>query len=314
MCGNDQDGTVGESGRSDWTGSAPRAAADGHPDKGTMPGSPNVSLIASCPIHGLHGCRDKCHTCGGPVDQIPMVELADLHAWFMRFESAVNTIDTSQPFSTEQWEDLLEIYAELRGLYRDAAMSAEFLRGMDRPMPVSESGAAVSEATPARGDRAADAQAPDSLTALLGETRDVLDALLRDPVKDGERFLLHRTIETMTETAKDLTVENERLKKAALSGARIGEQYGSHRFPSGEVNEPGDREGGTFSRRAHPLPDEGRGPTPAQAVRQPGSLTSLEDALRDALVVVGRYGRMVDCDEAYYRAVDAAFAAGIEVE
>lgn len=32
-----------------------------------------VVLIARCPKHGLHGCRDTCFECGGPVEQVPMV-------------------------------------------------------------------------------------------------------------------------------------------------------------------------------------------------------------------------------------------------
>jgi hypothetical protein len=35
--------------------------------------------IARCPEHGLHGERDECFVCGGPVEQVPMVP-ADLDA------------------------------------------------------------------------------------------------------------------------------------------------------------------------------------------------------------------------------------------
>lgn len=31
--------------------------------------------IAWCPVHGLHGCRDSCFECGGPVEQIKMAEV-----------------------------------------------------------------------------------------------------------------------------------------------------------------------------------------------------------------------------------------------
>lgn len=31
--------------------------------------------IARCPEHGLHGCRQECFVCGGPVEQVPMVEV-----------------------------------------------------------------------------------------------------------------------------------------------------------------------------------------------------------------------------------------------
>ena len=30
--------------------------------------------IARCPEHGLHGQRDSCFVCGGPVEQVPFVE------------------------------------------------------------------------------------------------------------------------------------------------------------------------------------------------------------------------------------------------
>jgi len=32
--------------------------------------------IARCPNHGLHGQRDKCYVCGGPVEQVAMVPAA----------------------------------------------------------------------------------------------------------------------------------------------------------------------------------------------------------------------------------------------
>lgn len=31
--------------------------------------------VARCAIHGLHGERTECYVCGGPVEQVPMVEL-----------------------------------------------------------------------------------------------------------------------------------------------------------------------------------------------------------------------------------------------
>jgi hypothetical protein len=36
---------------------------------------PEIVYIARCPEHGLHGCRETCHDCGGPVEQVPMVEV-----------------------------------------------------------------------------------------------------------------------------------------------------------------------------------------------------------------------------------------------
>lgn len=35
-------------------------------------------MVARCPQHGLHGQRSACHTCGGPVEQVEMVRLADV--------------------------------------------------------------------------------------------------------------------------------------------------------------------------------------------------------------------------------------------
>lgn len=37
-----------------------------------------VALVARCPEHGLHGQRADCHACGGPVEQVPMVEFRHL--------------------------------------------------------------------------------------------------------------------------------------------------------------------------------------------------------------------------------------------
>lgn len=36
----------------------------------------DVVLIARCPEHGLHGQRDTCFECGGPVEQVAMVPAA----------------------------------------------------------------------------------------------------------------------------------------------------------------------------------------------------------------------------------------------
>lgn len=38
------------------------------------PGDPGIIVqIARCPDHGLHGSRETCFECGGPVEQIAMV-------------------------------------------------------------------------------------------------------------------------------------------------------------------------------------------------------------------------------------------------
>lgn len=41
----------------------------------TTGNAPEVVHIARCPEHGLHGCRQECFECGGPVEQVPMVEI-----------------------------------------------------------------------------------------------------------------------------------------------------------------------------------------------------------------------------------------------
>lgn len=44
------------------------AVRDAEKDRG------EIIYIARCPEHGLHGQRDECFVCGGPVDQVPMIE------------------------------------------------------------------------------------------------------------------------------------------------------------------------------------------------------------------------------------------------
>jgi len=34
-------------------------------------------LVAECPTHGLHGCREHCFECGGPVKQVKVVRYCD---------------------------------------------------------------------------------------------------------------------------------------------------------------------------------------------------------------------------------------------
>jgi NTP pyrophosphatase (non-canonical NTP hydrolase) len=49
------------------------------------PAGAQMYYIARCPEHGLHGERDECFVCGGPVEKVPMVEavqppqLPDVH-------------------------------------------------------------------------------------------------------------------------------------------------------------------------------------------------------------------------------------------
>lgn len=38
---------------------------------------PGIVDVARCPEHGLHGQRDTCFECGGPVEQVAMIDVAD---------------------------------------------------------------------------------------------------------------------------------------------------------------------------------------------------------------------------------------------
>jgi hypothetical protein len=49
------------------------------PDARLTSGSDAWSVdIARCPEHGLHGQREECFVCGGPVEQVPVVEVDHL--------------------------------------------------------------------------------------------------------------------------------------------------------------------------------------------------------------------------------------------
>jgi hypothetical protein len=37
----------------------------------------DVITIAKCSTHGLHGCRNVCFECDGPVEQVAMIPLAE---------------------------------------------------------------------------------------------------------------------------------------------------------------------------------------------------------------------------------------------
>lgn len=45
--------------------------------------------IARCPEHGLHGARDECFECGGPVEQVEMVEASELERLRLTVSMAV---------------------------------------------------------------------------------------------------------------------------------------------------------------------------------------------------------------------------------
>lgn len=40
-----------------------------------------MAVIARCPEHGLHGERASCFVCGGPVEQVQMVEVRAVYDW-----------------------------------------------------------------------------------------------------------------------------------------------------------------------------------------------------------------------------------------
>lgn len=41
----------------------------------------NITHFARCEEHGLHGRRDNCFVCGGPVEQVAMVPLRNTTSW-----------------------------------------------------------------------------------------------------------------------------------------------------------------------------------------------------------------------------------------
>lgn len=58
-----------------------------------------VVLVARCPTHGLHGLRQQCYVCDGPVEQVPMLPLEE-----MREEWTVAMVrDAEPPVFAYQW-------------------------------------------------------------------------------------------------------------------------------------------------------------------------------------------------------------------
>ncbi len=57
----------------------------------TRPTFDTPEYIAYCPEHGLHGAREDCFTCMGPVEQVPMVEASSHtgHRVELRFDDGV---------------------------------------------------------------------------------------------------------------------------------------------------------------------------------------------------------------------------------
>lgn len=46
------------------------------------------ALIARCPQHGLHGEREVCFECGGPVEQVPMIPAEPVEAFLEVYDRA----------------------------------------------------------------------------------------------------------------------------------------------------------------------------------------------------------------------------------
>lgn len=61
--------------------------------------------IAWCPEHGLHGARDTCFECGEPVEQIPMVPLAEVQGAIAEFIDAPRRATGAQAEAEEKLRD-----------------------------------------------------------------------------------------------------------------------------------------------------------------------------------------------------------------
>jgi hypothetical protein len=75
------------------------SATAGPTASATVIGEIGTSHIAYCPEHGLHGERDTCFACGGPVLQIPMRAIVS--------DSAVREIAefAATNFRASEWEE-----------------------------------------------------------------------------------------------------------------------------------------------------------------------------------------------------------------
>jgi hypothetical protein len=52
--------------------------------------------IARCPEHGIHGERDECFVCGGPVQKLPMVDAFTLVEAIQRTAEAMSALGVAQ--------------------------------------------------------------------------------------------------------------------------------------------------------------------------------------------------------------------------
>lgn len=73
-----------------------------------------VVHIALCAEHGLHGERDECFVCGGPVEQVPMIYAEQLE----RAEGRVAALERAVEAYSEQLEAAKDRVAELERAIR----------------------------------------------------------------------------------------------------------------------------------------------------------------------------------------------------
>ena len=80
-----------------------------------------ILLIAKCPVHGLHGERQDCFICSGPVEQVPMVPLPAYEAEVGKLAKALNQLRHEQFMNLHgldggahsgRWENLGDTFQE----------------------------------------------------------------------------------------------------------------------------------------------------------------------------------------------------------
>ena len=65
-------------------------------------------LIARCPEHGLHGERQECFVCGGPVEQVPMVALSEHDALLLSLKGEGEDFGADRAQSREKLRGSIE--------------------------------------------------------------------------------------------------------------------------------------------------------------------------------------------------------------
>lgn len=75
-----------------------------------------VVKIARCPEHGLHGCRETCFECGGPVEQVDLVDASELKDLLVRVDS-ITSLVAYRGLDDQAKEELKLISLEARALY-----------------------------------------------------------------------------------------------------------------------------------------------------------------------------------------------------